>query len=279
MCHFVLYVALRAPTYFTGLGRVSVRPGRANNKKQSVVNQAAASRGRPGWETRIHLPRPALPHPSMPPFTRQQTWQSVRSWWSDSNPAGATIDLHAATKPLMKLMYHRQALRFVKRNRDVPLTPETGDILELRVVRPDSHGDDVGFVFDFLTDFALSSEGAEGVVAAQVPDYLLDGLGSPNGHVRLAACLLTQALARHECTAAAIITVNPCNQLMALAKQLLLLFAFYLPTQIDNHHSSMDTPEYEADLATEALIATATWPAGAEAIVAPLVLHHAGWLA
>ncbi|KAJ7494185.1 hypothetical protein FB451DRAFT_1551343 [Mycena latifolia] len=41
----------------------------------------------------------------------------------------------------------------------------------------------------------------------------------------------------------------------------------------------MDTDEYEAGLATEVLIAIATWPDGAEAIVARLVLHHVDWLA
>ncbi|KAJ7494171.1 hypothetical protein FB451DRAFT_451766 [Mycena latifolia] len=64
----------------------------------------------------------------MPPLTRQRTLESVLSWWSDSNPSGATINLHAATKPLMRLMYHQQALGFVKRNRGLQLSPETLEI-------------------------------------------------------------------------------------------------------------------------------------------------------
>ncbi|KAJ7494053.1 armadillo-type protein [Mycena latifolia] len=64
----------------------------------------------------------------MPPLTRQRTLESVLSWWSDSNPAGATINLHAAAKPLMKLMYDRQALAFMKRNRGVALSQETVEI-------------------------------------------------------------------------------------------------------------------------------------------------------
>ncbi|KAJ7253814.1 hypothetical protein C8J57DRAFT_1658841 [Mycena rebaudengoi] len=45
----------------------------------------------------------------MPPLTRQQTLESLRSWWSDSNPnlRGPTINLHAASKPLMKLLMRR----------------------------------------------------------------------------------------------------------------------------------------------------------------------------
>ncbi|KAJ7494180.1 armadillo-type protein [Mycena latifolia] len=64
----------------------------------------------------------------MPPLTRQQTLESVLSWWSDSNPPGPTINLHAAAKPLMRLMYRRQALGFVKRNNGVPLAQETLEI-------------------------------------------------------------------------------------------------------------------------------------------------------
>ncbi|KAJ6559450.1 armadillo-type protein [Mycena vulgaris] len=61
----------------------------------------------------------------MPLLTRQRTLESVLSWWSDSNRPGATIDLHAAAKPLMKWMYHRQALDFIKKNHDLPLSEET----------------------------------------------------------------------------------------------------------------------------------------------------------
>ncbi|KAJ7906191.1 hypothetical protein B0H13DRAFT_2021508, partial [Mycena leptocephala] len=47
----------------------------------------------------------------MQPLRRWSTPQSVHSWWSDSNPTGATIPLHALAKPLMKRLYHRQAIQ------------------------------------------------------------------------------------------------------------------------------------------------------------------------
>ncbi|KAJ7219655.1 hypothetical protein C8J57DRAFT_1732073, partial [Mycena rebaudengoi] len=64
-----------------------------------------------------------FPPSPMPPLTRQQTFGSTRSWWSDSNPhlRGPTINLHAAAKPLMKLLYNRQALDFII-NRSIPLS-------------------------------------------------------------------------------------------------------------------------------------------------------------
>ncbi|KAJ7079836.1 hypothetical protein C8R44DRAFT_754534 [Mycena epipterygia] len=56
-----------------------------------------------------------------------RTLESLRSWWSDSNPLvtrGPTVNLHAASKPLMRLLYHRQVLSFIKWNQDTPLSEE-----------------------------------------------------------------------------------------------------------------------------------------------------------
>ncbi|KAJ7494188.1 armadillo-type protein [Mycena latifolia] len=272
----------------------------------------------------------------MPRLTRQRTLESVLSWWSDSNAPGATINLHAAAKPLMKLMYHRQALDFMKRNNAVPLTPETleiylsylswkyvststkltilvelatragskEDVLVLihsdtiytiiqllqsasydihsKLIGPsaailrnvashskstnaaviellvallrDSDVNDIGFAFELLSNIALYSlEGAEGVVAANALHYLLDGLGSPSSSVRWGACELTDALARHESTAAAVIELHPCNKLAGL---------------------SGATDTREAVFASDALIAIANWPDGAAAVVGAHVLDH-----
>ncbi|KAK7028782.1 putative G protein alpha chain [Favolaschia claudopus] len=59
----------------------------------------------------------------MPPLVRQQSRSSIFSWWSDSNPnlSGPTLNLHALAKPLMKLMYHRQAQEFIAQSRGTPL--------------------------------------------------------------------------------------------------------------------------------------------------------------
>ncbi|KAJ7494103.1 hypothetical protein FB451DRAFT_451181 [Mycena latifolia] len=236
----------------------------------------------------------------MPPLTRQRTLESILSWWSDSNTPGPTINLHAATKPLMRLMYHRQALGFMKQNRGVALSREAVEtyssyllwkyvststkiaILEeletraaseedarvlihsntvheipqllrsspfmrpwlMRIVRHlanhpesitaqavseslvallcDSEANDVVFEFTILSDMASSLEGAQGIVAAGVLHYLMEGLGSASSSVREAACYLTQVLARHESAAAAVIELNPCNQLVAISRQVCL---------------------------------------------------------
>ncbi|KAJ7276015.1 hypothetical protein C8J57DRAFT_1224151 [Mycena rebaudengoi] len=66
----------------------------------------------------------------MPPLTRQQTFRSTRSWWSDSNPnlRGPTINLHAAAKPLMKLLYNRQVLDFIRNIEGNSLSAEDAEI-------------------------------------------------------------------------------------------------------------------------------------------------------
>ncbi|KAJ7272169.1 hypothetical protein C8J57DRAFT_1507015 [Mycena rebaudengoi] len=55
----------------------------------------------------------------MPPPSHRE---STRSWWSDRNQPGATIDLLALAKPLSRLLYHRQALAFMEQAAVSPLT-------------------------------------------------------------------------------------------------------------------------------------------------------------
>ncbi|KAJ7494168.1 armadillo-type protein [Mycena latifolia] len=125
----------------------------------------------------------------------------------------------------------------------------------------DGDVNDVVLAFEFLMDIANSSEGAQGVVTANTLPYLLNGLGSPGPDVRRTACCLMETLSKHQSTAAALIDINPCKQLVALSRQV----------AVDN---------YEAWIASDALIAIATWPDGAEAAVAAQVLDHVPkWLA
>ncbi|KAJ7479294.1 armadillo-type protein [Mycena latifolia] len=64
----------------------------------------------------------------MPP-PRVDTPQSIHSWWSDSNPPGATIQLHSFAKILEGFMHHRKALRFLSEWEESPLTQDRVDIL------------------------------------------------------------------------------------------------------------------------------------------------------
>ncbi|KAJ7887180.1 armadillo-type protein [Mycena leptocephala] len=77
----------------------------------------------------------------MHPLTRQPTLDSVRSWWSDSNPTGPNINLHAASKPLMWLMYHRAATNFIAKNRGTTLSNEDMEIYSSYLVHRYPHTD------------------------------------------------------------------------------------------------------------------------------------------
>ncbi|KAK7033418.1 hypothetical protein R3P38DRAFT_3504365 [Favolaschia claudopus] len=82
---------------------------------------------------KLHRPHQQqfFPSPTMNPLSRQPSRLSVLSWWSNSNPNlenSATINLHAAAKPLMRFLYHRQAITTVRKNSGKPLTSEMLEI-------------------------------------------------------------------------------------------------------------------------------------------------------
>ncbi|KAJ6576028.1 hypothetical protein DFH09DRAFT_1311479 [Mycena vulgaris] len=66
----------------------------------------------------------------MRPLHRLPTPQSVHSWWSDSNPPGATIPLHTLAKPLIKYLHRRQVSGIIEKSRSSPLSKEVLDILK-----------------------------------------------------------------------------------------------------------------------------------------------------
>jgi hypothetical protein len=74
------------------------------------------------------MPHPPTQEPAtiafQNPLARQRTRESLLSYWSDSNPPGATISIHTLAKPLMKRMYHQQALALIKENEGMALTKE-----------------------------------------------------------------------------------------------------------------------------------------------------------
>ncbi|KAF7350420.1 hypothetical protein MVEN_01347000 [Mycena venus] len=145
----------------------------------------------------------------MPPlYTRSL---SLHSWWSDSNSAlvyGPTINLHAAAKPLMRLMYHRQALALIRKNRGKPLS---GTTLEIYTSY---------FQWDFVwwsTKTAILFELAErasdvGEARAVVdsPDFfhITQMLKSPDIGARISSCRLLENLAIHDCTTRAILQLR-----------------------------------------------------------------------
>ncbi|KAJ7453000.1 armadillo-type protein [Mycena galericulata] len=193
----------------------------------------------------------------MPPLTRQPTRQSIFSWWSDSNPTGATINLHAAAKPLMRLLYHRQAMSFVKRNHDKLLSSEMIDIyasyigwkyvspstkamimkeLNYQVLLWDDARPRVASLGSGLIDLLVSvlDENNIDIVEYAVDTLshisidLVDARAVINAGaldfvtklvVRISMCSLLANLGSYESTAVAVVCVGACIKLVALLRE------------------------------------------------------------
>ncbi|KAJ7479235.1 hypothetical protein FB451DRAFT_1172350 [Mycena latifolia] len=165
---------------------------------------------------------PLSPSP-MHPFTRQPTLDSVRSWWSDRNPPGPNINLHAAAKPLMRVMYHRDALAFIRNTRGTPLSKEAAEIYSSYL----SYGVPLFKYVSSETKTAILRELCDRVESANDADivvhspvlYLVDGLLQlPETEIRVATCRLVTCLTSHKSTATAVVGVNPCLRLVTLLR-------------------------------------------------------------
>ncbi|KAF7360406.1 hypothetical protein MVEN_00770500 [Mycena venus] len=154
----------------------------------------------------------------MNPLTRQDTRPSIHSWWSDSNPGlrGPTINLHAVAKPLMRRMYHRQVLEFIRENCDSPLSR---DVLETYSSYFPwdyvSHGTKIAILSE-LTNRTESDVEACAVVDSPVFYHIAQMLRWPDIETRRASCVLLRNLASHECTVPAILELNLLEQLVSL---------------------------------------------------------------
>ncbi|KAJ7478900.1 armadillo-type protein [Mycena latifolia] len=152
----------------------------------------------------------------MPTLRRQRTLESVHSWWSDSNPAGPTISLHAATKPLMRLMYHRQALAFIKTHRSLPLSKETMEIYASYFAFKYVMSATKSTILRELYNRTLSQDDARTTAESPVLNLVHELLASPDAKVRGSTCMLLARLAYHMSTTPALLSVNPCPRLVSL---------------------------------------------------------------
>ncbi|KAJ7878679.1 armadillo-type protein [Mycena leptocephala] len=132
---------------------------------------------------------------SQQPSMRPQTPQSVHSWWSDSNSIGATMSIHAAAKPLIRLMYHRQATNFIDKNRGASLSPQTMDIYSRYL----------GYKYIGATTKAAILRDLESRVSEDDTDVMIDSLSvqsdlaeglvnSPHIEVRRSTCRILARL-------------------------------------------------------------------------------------
>ncbi|KAJ7880296.1 hypothetical protein B0H14DRAFT_1571852 [Mycena olivaceomarginata] len=156
----------------------------------------------------------------MPPLNRQDSRLSIHSWWSDSNSLlvyGPTINLHAAAKPLMRLMYHRQALNIIRNNLGVPLTTTMLETYSSYFPWDYVSWGTKAAILSELADRVKSSEvEARAIVDSLVFRHILSMLGSPDPRTRRSSCSLLGNLTSRKSTASAVLKLEPCKQLVSL---------------------------------------------------------------
>ncbi|KAJ7057361.1 armadillo-type protein [Mycena amicta] len=198
----------------------------------------------------------------MPPLSRQRTFEtgSILSWWSDSNPPGATINLHALAKPLMGRMYHRQVLGFIKKIRGTPLSEETLQLCWNYLAYKHLLSITKKAILSELCDRARSVDEAQNLVNSVVFCGLTELLQAPGSEVRRWTCLTVGELARHKSTSMAVLGLNPCLQLVSLLQCALL--------------ASRDQPIEVIEAAMYALSQIVHWQEGAKVASAAKALDH-----
>ncbi|KAJ7476535.1 hypothetical protein FB451DRAFT_1243493 [Mycena latifolia] len=188
----------------------------------------------------------------MHPLTRQPTPASVHSYWSDRNLPGPTINLHAAAKPLMRFMYHRDALEFIRKTRSAQLSSEDMQIyssyLTYKYVSSSTKT-------AILTELhaRVKSETDPCVVADSLEPHVDDLLASPDAEVRRSMCWVLAALACHEAAVPTVLRGKPCHGLVHLLR---------------------DENTEVITMAAQALYTIAKWPDGAQATVDANVLDY-----
>ncbi|KAJ7624022.1 armadillo-type protein, partial [Mycena polygramma] len=204
--------------------RLGTLDGYASTMQTSEPVPADVAPPWPIQDTSTALPPNPSPPPqqiSFPPVfvgDEEITPQSIRSWWSDSNPVGATVSIHAAAKPLMKIMYHSQARGLIKRYRDVPLSKEVLDIylayLMFKYVSPATKT----MVLSELRTRAISEEEAPTVVEwlSSDPWIVMELLDSFDVEIRRWGCTILAGVSGYEAETGAIVTIEPCRRLIAL---------------------------------------------------------------
>ncbi|KAJ7443568.1 armadillo-type protein [Mycena latifolia] len=150
------------------------------------------------------------------PLTRQPTQDSLHSWWSDRNPVGPTIDLHAAAKPLMRFMYRRDALALIAKNRGIPLSSEGMDIYSSYLAYKYVSSSTKTAILVELESRLESEDDARAVADSFVLNLADEFLSSSDTAICKSMCRILGLLAHRETAIPAVLRWNPCQQLVSL---------------------------------------------------------------
>ncbi|KAJ7267893.1 G-protein alpha subunit-domain-containing protein [Mycena rebaudengoi] len=173
----------------------------------------------------------------MPPLSRFDTVPSIRSWWSDSNPPGATISIHAAAKPLMRYLYHRQARELVRTNQGISLSQEVVETFASYLTHKYVSHETKALVLRNLAAKSDSKVASDAPVIAKVlcgeDNIFSDLLRSPNIEVKNSAYELLINLAHNRSAWIVCLPWTPCTPFVnVLGEQETCAFALYAIFQI-----------------------------------------------
>ncbi|KAJ7488221.1 armadillo-type protein [Mycena latifolia] len=151
---------------------------------------------------------------SMPPPPRPE---SLHSWWSDSNPPGATIPLHTLAKPLSKFLHRRQLSGIISKGRGQPISKENVDILACYLEAKEIP---TSTELEILEDLEARAkwEAQAKTMAQEYPlATLIRLLHSPETTIVESVCSLLGSLAMWKSVNAKVILLNTCSYLIPLA--------------------------------------------------------------
>ncbi|KAJ6540362.1 hypothetical protein B0H19DRAFT_330695 [Mycena capillaripes] len=136
--------------------------------------------------------------PALQLHVRPQTRQSLYSILSESKSIGATISIHAVAKPLMCLMYHRQALSFIEKNSAAPLSAQITDTYLRYLTYKYVGASTKATILADLEKRAVLEDDADTTVNLFMQSDLLEILfNSPVPEVCTSTCRLLRRLDRH----------------------------------------------------------------------------------
>ncbi|KAJ7714140.1 hypothetical protein B0H16DRAFT_1899211 [Mycena metata] len=135
----------------------------------------------------------------MSQLRRWPTPQSIYSHWSDSTPIGPSFPIHALAKPLSKFLYNRQAMAFIAKNDDFPLSVDLVEVLTTYLTFKDILPSTRVLVLDYLLRRALrSNEEAQLILGSDALGVVSELLLASHPDIILATCDLLGYLFHQE---------------------------------------------------------------------------------
>ncbi|KAF7288851.1 Cytochrome P450 [Mycena chlorophos] len=120
---------------------------------------------------------PALTSTTARPLPAPPSLYSKHSWWSDRNSIGATFSLHAATKPFLAYLYHRQVHQLLAERTSMAISDAEMNVLATYLTFQYTSSSTKVFVLQHITaNICAYPEASQSVIGALVPSGVLSEL-------------------------------------------------------------------------------------------------------